>query len=150
MTLVSPYIDIEILSNEALSTTIPNVVFELPPFSYALVTFDLRHLLETNYNWTYGEDWSISFTLGLELTVADPADPIPMAEQFLSNESSKSAVLEFEVFSWNYTRLRVDILLFNKLYLNLRHLFMNTTSVEIRSPNRAIFGTQDIFVASIV
>jgi hypothetical protein len=80
MSLVSDYVNIEILSTDALDSNIPNVVFELPAFSYALITLDLRHIYEQNYNWTYGEDWSISFTLGSNLTVSDIADPIPMPE----------------------------------------------------------------------
>ena len=47
-------------------------------------------------------------------------------------------------------RLRIDILLYNAIYLNYRYLFVNTTSVEIRSPNRAIYNTQKVFAASLV
>lgn len=73
-----------------------------------------------------------------------------MPEQFLYNGTEKTAVLEFMVFAMDYIRLRVDILLYNSLYLNYRHLFVNTTSVEIRYPNRADYGTQQIFIASLV
>lgn len=59
---------------------VPNVIFDFPAFSVALITFDLRHLLEESANWTYGEDWAISFTLAQDLTVNDPANPIPMPE----------------------------------------------------------------------
>jgi hypothetical protein len=59
-------------------------------------------------------------------------------------------VLEFTVFAWKALRLQVDILCHNALYLNYRHLFLNTTSVEVRRPNRAIYGTDMTFAASIV
>ena len=54
------------------------------------------------------------------------------------------------VFAMDYMRLRVDILLYNALYLNYKYLFINTTSVEIRYPNRAIYGSQKSFLASLV
>lgn len=57
MSLVSDYIEIEELSEDALETNIPNVIFELPPSSYALVTLDLRHILDEIPAWTYGEDY---------------------------------------------------------------------------------------------
>ena len=52
--------------------------------------------------------------------------------------------------AWKHLRLRVDILCYNALFMNYRHIFMNTTSVEIRIPNRAFYGTPQTFVASIV
>lgn len=54
------------------------------------------------------------------------------------------------MFALQPLRLRVDILCYNALYLNYRHLFMNTTSVEVRRPNRAVYGTDRTFAASIV
>lgn len=43
--------------------------------------------------------------------------------------------------------VRIDVLIYNSLYLNHRYVFLNSTSVDIRKPNRANFGTQDIIVA---
>lgn len=57
MTLVSDYIEVEDLSDEALDTNVPNVIFELPPSSYALITVDFRHMKEESIDWTYGEDY---------------------------------------------------------------------------------------------
>jgi len=74
---------------------VPNVIFDMPPFSYALVTFDLRHLLEESYNWTYGEDWAISFTLKENLTIHDLSEPVLMPEQFLETSMVKAGILEF-------------------------------------------------------
>jgi len=73
-----------------------------------------------------------------------------MPEQFLSRGQPKTGTLEFTVFAWRHLRLRVDILCYNALYLNYRHLFLNTTSVEVRAPFRAIYGTGKTFAASIV
>lgn len=47
-------------------------------------------------------------------------------------------------------RLRVDVLLYNSLFLNYRLLFVNSTSVEIRRPYRAIFEDLGVFILSIV
>ena len=90
MSLVSEYIAIEKLTEDALESNVPNVIFELPPNSYALVTVDLRHVLDESYNWTYGEDYVISFTMNENLTIDDSSDPIPMPEDFLLNTTDKS------------------------------------------------------------
>ncbi len=57
MSLVSEFIEMEKLSEDALQSYIPNVIFELPASSYAIVTFDLRHVRTEDYRWTYGEDY---------------------------------------------------------------------------------------------
>lgn len=45
--------------------------------------------------------------------------------------------------------MRIDILIYNALYVNHKYAFMNTTSVEIRKPNRAVMNTELIFLSSI-
>lgn len=45
MSLVSEFVEMEELSDDALQSNIPNVIFDLPASSYALVTFDIRHLI---------------------------------------------------------------------------------------------------------
>ena len=148
--LLSPFLEVEALDAAGLETDSPNAIFDLPPSAYALVTVDLRHVAEEQHDWTYGEDWAISFTLADNLTLGDLSSPAPMPEQFLSADQPKSAALEFTVFAWRHLRLRVDVLCYNALYLNYRHLFLNTTAVEVRRPNRADYGTDKAFAASLV
>lgn len=95
MTLLSDYLEMEILAEDPLQTNVPNIVFDLPASSYALISFDLRHIINEDYWWTYGEDYQISFTIHDDLTIADPADPVPLPEQFLNNLTDRSDVLEF-------------------------------------------------------
>ena len=52
-------------------------------------------MIDEDYYWTYGEDYQISITIHEDLTIEDPADPIPMPEQFLNNLTDRSDVLEF-------------------------------------------------------
>lgn len=80
ITLVSEYVEIEELSEEALETNVPNVIFELPPSAYALITVDLRHMRDEDIDWTYGEDYQISITMNPDLTIEDPSFPISMPE----------------------------------------------------------------------
>jgi len=148
--LLSTFVEIEAMDAVQLETDAPNAIFDLPPNAYALVTLDLRHVPEQTHDWTYGEDWAISLTLAPNLTLGDFSKPTPMPEQFLSRAQSKADTLEFTVFALQHLRLRVDVLCYNALYLNYRHLFMNTTSVEVRRPNRAVYGTDPTFAASIV
>lgn len=52
----------------------------MPSLSYAYVTLDLRHIPPESYDWKYGDDWAISFTLNPELKIGDMAKPTPMPE----------------------------------------------------------------------
>jgi hypothetical protein len=81
--LLSPYIELEAMDSERLETDSPNAIFDLPPSAYALVTLDFRHLHPPTREWTYGEDWAISFTLTDDLKLGDLSRPTPMPEQFL-------------------------------------------------------------------
>lgn len=127
----------------------PQVIFKLNPNSYALITMDLRHLKEQTVNWVYGEDWAVSITASKTLTLEDPSDPIQMPELFLNQKTSKSQVIEFSILSWADIYMRIDVLIYNALYINHKYTFQNSTSVEIRKPNRARYGTEEIFAASL-
>ena len=58
--------------------------------------------------------------------------------------------MQFTVLAWRHLRLRIDVLCHNSLYFNYRHLFMNSTSVEIRGPTRAVYNTSLSFATSLV
>jgi hypothetical protein len=75
MSLISEYLEMEKLTEDSLQSNIPNVIFDLPASSYAIVTMDFRHLRKEDYRWTYGEDYAISFTIHDEISIDDPADP---------------------------------------------------------------------------
>ena len=128
----------------------PSVIFRLPPNSVTLITMDLRSLLKQEYNWVYGEDWAVSITIEKELDLMDDESPIKLPEQFLSSQTDKNDVLEFEVLAWDDLKMRVDVLIYNALYMNHRYVFLNSTSVEIRQPNRAIYGTEKVLIAILV
>jgi len=49
-----------------------------------LVSMDLRHVMESEFNWVYGEDWDISFMISdNEFMINATAESILLAEQFL-------------------------------------------------------------------
>jgi len=41
------------------------------------------------------------------------------------------------------------VLIYNTLYINHKYVFINSTSVEIRTPNRAVMDTEMVFITSI-
>lgn len=45
-----------------------------------LVTMDLRQIMLTEYNWVYGEDWSISITIAKELDLKEKESPTFLPE----------------------------------------------------------------------
>ena len=129
------------------STYNDRTIFEIPALSFALVTIDLRHLQTQYHNFTYYEDWGISFTIGSNITDGSRAVPVEMPEMFLRTQTSKNQVLEFQIFAWETQMMRVDILLYNGLYFNMKSLFTNWATVEIKSPSRANAGQEKSFVA---
>ena len=46
--------------------------------------------------------------------------------------------------------VRTDVLIYNALYLNHKYVFLNSTSIDIRKPNRVNYGTQNIFIAILI
>ena len=46
--------------------------------------------------------------------------------------------------------VKIDILIYNSLYLNHKYAFLNSTSVDIRGPSRASYGTRNAFIAILV
>lgn len=68
----------------------PEVIFNLPGMSYAVITLDLRHIQEEIQAWTYNEDWQISITMEEELELNQIANPKVMPETFLHQDTSKA------------------------------------------------------------
>lgn len=56
------YIEEELNPEIALNIE-KNKIFRIMPNSYMLVSMDLRHVMQQELNWVYGEDWDISFTI---------------------------------------------------------------------------------------
>jgi hypothetical protein len=60
---------------------------------------DFRHLLPQEYNWVYGEDWSIAIQIKNKLDLNSKVEPYMLPEQFLHKETLKSDVIEFELLA---------------------------------------------------
>lgn len=58
----------------------PSLIFSLAPHSIAVITMDFRHLLPQEYNWVYGEDWSIAITIKEKIAITDDIDSNMMPE----------------------------------------------------------------------
>ena len=137
------------LDEETRKNNIPAVIFRMRPSGIALITMDFRTLMAQEFNWVYGEDWSVGITIAKDLTLDDVEDPILLPEQFLHKDTAKNDIIEFQLLAWDDLKFRVDILIYNTLYLNHKYVFLNSTSVEIRDPNRGTFGENNAFAAVI-
>lgn len=51
--------------------------------------------------------------------------------------------------AWDTIFVRIDVLIYNALYINHKYAFINSTSVEIRQPNRAVMNTNKVFITSV-
>jgi hypothetical protein len=110
---------------------------------------DLRHVLPQEVNWVYGEDWAIAITIGEDLSLDEEIAPTMLPEQFLNKDTLKDDVIEFELLAVSPIKFRIDVLIYNALYLNHKYAFINSTSVEIRAPGRTSFGNDEIIATQI-
>lgn len=123
--------------------------YSLGTFDVVLVTLDLRQVDLAEGLLAYGKYWSIAVTVTSNDTIEarTEAVPIPMPLNFLNETVAKNSVLEFTFQALAPANLTVSILLFNGLLLSQQHTFYETTSVEVFSPNRANYGSRDVFMA---
>jgi hypothetical protein len=125
------------------------IVFTLEPRNLALVTIDLRHWSNASNHIVYQRDWEISFTVKSSMDPNDDSEPIVLPDTFLNVNVSKSAVHEFELMAWDTLSFRVNILIYNGLIAAQYEQFLNSTSVEVFTANRADFGTTKTFLTLI-
>lgn len=150
ISLIDEWETIEELDPETAKNNMPAVIFKLEPNELMLITMDLRQLMETEFNWVYGEDWAISITIEKELSLSDQENPSFLPEQFLRPKTIKNDIIEIQLYAWDTIRIRIEVLIYNSLYMNHKYAFLNSTSVDIRAPNRAVFGTKNIFIAILI
>ena len=124
MSMTDKWYELEKLDPEIDLNNDPHIVFYLDPNEYLLVTMDLRHILGSYWNWVYGEDWDISVTVSTSpLGVNDKVVNVLMPELYLNSKQTRSQVTEFEILAWNPIWVRIDVLIYNSLYLNHKYVF---------------------------
>lgn len=86
----------ETLEKEIALNYNENLVFKMNPNEYMLITMDLRHILDSYWNWVYGEDWDISITIQTTpFDVNDQVVNVLMPELYLNSKQERSQVTEF-------------------------------------------------------
>jgi len=103
--------------------------------------------MATEYNWVYGEDWSISISIEKEIDLDQEETSVYLPEQLLRKQTRKNDIIEVEILAWDDIMVKIDVLIYNSLYLNHKYVFLNSTSVDIRGSSRASYGTRNAFVA---
>lgn len=84
----------------------------------------------------YGVDWQIAISINQPITTVTS---FTLPDTFTSSDYSKSQVTEFLLTARSDIQFHVDIIINNKAFLNSRYLFLNSTSVDIVSPYRAMY-----------
>jgi hypothetical protein len=143
---VNPFISSMIPEpNYTISTTEDFYVFYLSSREIALITIDLRHL---NSIIKYGVDWEISITVSEDrIQDSETASPVEMPNIFLDSSVDKSRVHEFTLTAWKGVYFKVSVLIRNGLFLAHDGIFRDSASLEIFTPNRASYGTDQTFLA---
>jgi len=74
---------------------------------------------------------------------------VPMPEIFMLEDYEKSQVHEFILQAREDLQFKVDVVIYNENYLNVRYAFIESTSVEIVGPYRGNYGKPFGFYAVI-
>ena len=64
---------------------------------------------------------------------------------FLNNQTKKEDSHRFTIFVVNQIELVIFLVIYNPFFLNLRDLFINTTSMSYSQPSRSNYGTNQMF-----
>jgi len=74
---------------------------------------------------------------------------VPMPEIFMDEDYDKSQTHEFVLQAREDLQFKVDVVIYNENFLNVRYAFVESTSVEIVGPYRAHYGSPRGFYALI-
>ena len=123
----------------------PKYYYLIPENSYALVTFDFRHLTNiSNHNlFVYGIDWDISFEKYFSLT--GNGIKLQMPEPFLNKTNIKETVHEFTVYTLEEIYLSININIYNGMYSTYFTFFNNSGTIINVKPQRAELHTNKFF-----
>ena len=123
----------------------PKYYYLIPENSYALVTFDFRHLtnISTNNLFIYGIDWDISFEKYFSLTGKGIKLEIP--EPFLNKTNKKETIHEFIVYTLEEIYLSININIYNGIYSTYFSFFNNSATIINVKPHRAELETNKFF-----
>ena len=126
----------------------PKYFYTIKANSYALVTFDFRHLPSLDLFFIYGIDWDISFEkYPISANIANDATPynLQVPEIFLNKTNDKSKVHEFMIYSLEEIYLSININIYNGMYSSYFSLFNESATIEMISPERAELHTNKFF-----
>ena len=131
------------------SLAFPQHFYYLHANSYALVTFDFRHLTPPNEMFINGVDWEITFKkYDIHSDLHQPNltyEYLQVPEAFINKTNNKTKVHEFVIFSLEDIYLSININIYNGIYASYFALFNQTATIEEIKPQRAELQTSKFF-----
>jgi len=118
--------------------------YQIEKNSYALITFDLRHLSKPDNYFLYGIDWDINIEKFYKLN-SDVGEIIEMPELFLNKTTKISKVHEFNLYSLEEIFIKISVNIYNGRFHYYGNFFLDTAIIQVTKPNRAILGTSNFF-----
>ena len=121
--------------------------YKLKANSYAVITFDFRHLINNTNNqhfFIYGIDWDISFEKYPNLNSINYT-LLQVPETFLNNTNEKSIVHEFTLHTLEEIIISININIYNGIYATFFTFFNKTASIIEITPQRAELNTSKFF-----
>jgi hypothetical protein len=124
--------------------------YGLRSMELALLSFDLTHI---PVQMRYPDDWRIAIYITPSRCTDERCDsnrvriaaketvpcrqPVDLTPWFLDRRVPKQQVLNFTVFALDDVLMKAEVHILNGLYAPYAPFFVNTTSIQIKSPSRA-------------
>ena len=121
--------------------------YKLKANSYALITFDFRHLINNTNNqyfFIYGIDWDITFEKYPNFNSTNYT-LLQVPETFLNVNNEKSIVHEFTLHTLEEIIISININIYNGIYASFFSFFNKTGSIIEITPHRAELYTNKFF-----
>ncbi|EAR82608.2 transmembrane protein, putative (macronuclear) [Tetrahymena thermophila SB210] len=128
-------------------------IFDFPSQTIANVTFDMRQMKHTYKDntgdiFTYEADWILCIIMSESIILDnDSYQCIDLPQKLVNSLKQPIDVIhKFSLYSMKDQKLMILIKILNSKYYSLRLNFLNSVSVSLESPKRAIYGENQSFI----
>ncbi|EAR94178.2 transmembrane protein, putative (macronuclear) [Tetrahymena thermophila SB210] len=122
-----------------------NIIFNFTAQSIANITIDIRQMFYYNTTQgtqlTYGQDWQYCILLNQTLSVSDcSAGCLALPQTFTNQMALNVNIHRFSLYSMIDQQLTILALINNPQYQSIRLNLLNTVSLSLSQPNRAVYN----------
>ncbi|KAL4441618.1 hypothetical protein ABPG74_021550 [Tetrahymena malaccensis] len=142
---ISLYTNDQINNSSMNKLELDNIIFNFTAQTIANITIDIRQMFYYNTTQgtqlTYGQDWQYCILLNQTLNIFDcSAGCLALPQTFTNQMALNVNIHRFSLYSMIDQQLTILALINNPQYQSLRLNLLNTVSLSLTQPNRAIYN----------